>query len=93
LTYIYHYFKLQGAFYDRDDVALNGFSKFFKKIAEEENEHAQTLIKYQNLRGGRAILNEVGTPAEQEWPSPRAAIEFALNLEKKVNQVITVFPL
>jgi ferritin heavy chain len=32
-------------------------------------------------------LNEVGPPAEQEWPSPLAAIEFALHLEKKVNQV------
>jgi ferritin heavy chain len=66
---------------------LSGFSKFFKKSAEEENEHAQKLIQYQNLRGGRVVLNEVGPPAEQEWPSPLAAIEFALNLEKKVNQV------
>jgi ferritin len=66
---------------------LRGFSQFFKKIAEEENEHAQKLIKYQNFRGGRAVSNDVSTPAEHEWASPQAAIEFALNLEKKVNEV------
>lgn len=79
----------QAAFYDRDDVALNGFTKMFRKIAEEEYEHAQKLIKYQNLRGGRVVFSDVSCPTEQEWSSPLVAIEYALNLEKKVNQVIT----
>lgn len=60
----------------------------FKKIAEEEYEHAHKLIKYQNLRGGRVVFSEVSCPAEQEWSSPLVAIEYALTLEKKVNQVI-----
>jgi ferritin heavy chain len=36
-------------------------------------------------------LSEVGAPAEQEWSSPLVAIEYALGLEKKVNQVANSF--
>lgn len=68
-------------------MALKGFAKFFKESADEENEHAQKLMKYQNLRGGRVVLTAINRPAQQEWASPLAAMEFALNLEKQVNQV------
>ena len=69
---------------------MKGFAKFFKDFAEEEHGHAEKLIKYQNLRGGRVTFNDIGRPVEQEWTTPLAAIEFALNLEKKVNQVIVL---
>lgn len=46
----YVYFSMYG-FFDRDDVALQGFAKFFKKQSDEEREHAEKLIKYQNQRG------------------------------------------
>ena len=72
-------------------MALKGFSKFFKHFAEEENEYAQKLIKYQNKRGGRVTFSDVIGPAEQEWATPLAAFEFALNLEKKVNQAWKIF--
>ena len=68
-------------------MALKGFAKFFKESAEEENEHAQKLIKYQNLRGGRVLLTALNAPTQQEWDTPLVAVEFALNLEKQVNQV------
>ena len=68
-------------------MALKGFSKFFKKSAEEENEHAQKLIKYQNQRGGRVVFSELSSPAELVWASPLIALESVLNLEKAVNQV------
>jgi ferritin len=80
-------FEFRAPFYDRDDVAMNGFSKYFQESAEEESGHVRKLIKYQNRRGGRVVFTGVASPAEQEWASPLAAIEFALNLEKKVNQV------
>jgi ferritin heavy chain len=50
LTASYLYQSL--AFYfDRDDVALPGFSKLFKKHSEEEHEHAGKLMAYLNKRG------------------------------------------
>ena len=49
----------QAWYFDRDDVALKGFHKFFKKNSEEEREHAEKMMKYQNLRGGRVVLQPI----------------------------------
>lgn len=46
-------------YFERDDVALPGFSKFFKKCSNEEREHAQILMKFQNSRGGRVVLQNI----------------------------------
>ncbi|KAI0218255.1 hypothetical protein L0F63_006298 [Massospora cicadina] len=73
------------AYFGRDDVALPGLEKFFKKSSEEESEHAFKLIKYQNMRGGRVILNGIEGP-ENDWKSAVNAVESALQLEKDVNR-------
>ncbi|MGH0150678.1 UNVERIFIED_CONTAM: hypothetical protein FKN15_017846 [Acipenser sinensis] len=39
-------------YFDRDDVALHNFAKFFKHQSHEEREHAEKLMKQQNQRGG-----------------------------------------
>ena len=49
-------------YFDRDDVALHGFSKFFKHNSNEEREHAEKLMKYQNKRGGRVVIEEIPKP-------------------------------
>jgi ferritin heavy chain len=72
------------AHFDRDDIALPGFREFFKKQSDEEREHAQKFIEYQNKRGGRVTLSNLEKPPT-EWPSPLAALEAALGLEKIVN--------
>ncbi|RYR75583.1 hypothetical protein Ahy_A01g000140 [Arachis hypogaea] len=39
--------------------------KFFKESSEEEREHAEKLMKYQNIRGGRVTLHPItGPPSE-----------------------------
>merc|ERR1712241_800226 len=83
------YVYLSMSFYfSRDDVAFPGFAKYFKKNSDEEREHAQKFMEYQNNRGGRIVLQDVGKPAQDEWGSPVEAIEAALELEKTVNQSI-----
>ncbi|VDN15462.1 unnamed protein product [Dibothriocephalus latus] len=72
--------------FDRDDVALPGFRKFFLKSSEEEREHALKLMKYQNKRGGRIVLQDIAKPAVTEWASGREAMETALKLEREVNE-------
>jgi len=74
------------SFFDREDQALHGFAKFFKKNSDEEREHASKLMKYQNQRGGRVVFQNIAKPAACEWASPLEAIEAALALEKEVNQ-------
>lgn len=70
--------------FDRDDVALEGFHKYFKEQSDEEREHAEKLMKYQNKRGGRIVLQDVKAP-QVEWKTHIEALEDALALERKVN--------
>jgi len=71
--------------FDRDDVALEGFHSYFKKQSDEEREHAEKLMKYQNSRGGRIVLQDIKAP-QVEWSSHVKALEDALALERKVNE-------
>ncbi|XP_038639494.1 ferritin heavy chain-like [Scyliorhinus canicula] len=74
------------AFFDRDDVALKNFAKFFKDQSHEEREHAEKLMKFQNQRGGRVILQDVSKPDRDEWSNGLEAMKCALHLERTVNQ-------
>jgi len=73
-------------YFDRDDIALKGFAKFFKDNSDEEREHAEKLMKFQNQRGGRIVLQAVQKPEKDEWGSGLEAMQAALALEKNVNQ-------
>ncbi|XP_074657641.1 soma ferritin-like [Tubulanus polymorphus] len=73
-------------YFNRDDVALSGFHKFYKENSDEERGHADMLMKYQNMRGGRIVLQDIKAPAQSEWASGVASLEMALALEKKVNE-------
>jgi len=74
--------------YERDDVALPGIAKFMKKSSDEERQHAQMFMEYQNKRGGRIRLLPVSAPARQEWGTLLEGLQTALDLEKQVNQSI-----
>jgi len=83
------YVYLSMAYYfDRDDVALQGFHKFFKKQSNEEREHAESIMKYQNMRGGKVVLVSVEKPERDDWGSPLEAMQAAFELEKNVNQTL-----
>ncbi|XP_054710823.1 soma ferritin-like [Uloborus diversus] len=73
-------------YFDRDDVALPGFCKYFKKSSDEEREHAEKFMKYQNMRGGRIVLKPIEKPALEDWMGGLQAMKAALELEKTVNQ-------
>jgi len=84
--YASYVYQSMGWYFDRDDVALKGFSDFFKKSSEEEREHAEKLMKYQNQRGGRIVLQSIQKPDRDEWGTGLEAMTVALSLEKNVNQ-------
>jgi len=81
----YVYLSLS-AYFARDDVALHGFAKRFRDASHEEREHAEKLIDYQNMRGGRVVFREVAKPPSDEWGTALEAIEATLELEKTVNE-------
>ncbi|KAG1649860.1 Soma ferritin [Nymphon striatum] len=73
-------------YFDRDDVGLKGFFKYFKKASDEEREHAQKFMAYQNKRGGRIVLQDIKKPDNDEYGSGLDAMKIALELEKNVNE-------
>ena len=46
-------------YFDRADVALHGFARFFSDSSKEEREHTEKFMKYQNDRGGNIILQPI----------------------------------
>lgn len=86
--YASYVYQSMAWYFDREDVALKGFHKFFKKSSEEEREHAEKFMKYQNSRGGRVVLQSIEKPERDEWGSGLDAMQMALSLEKNVNQTL-----
>ncbi|GFR61046.1 ferritin [Elysia marginata] len=86
--YASYTYQSMAFYFDRDDVALPAFFKFFKHQADEEREHAEALMKYQNLRGGKIVLQDVKKPDTNDWTSCLHAMRVALQLEKNVNQAL-----
>jgi ferritin heavy chain len=83
VSYVYHALF---AYFDRDNVALPGMAAFFKAASEEEREHAEQLMEYQNVRGGRVRLASMVQPETEFNHADKGdalyAMELALSLEK-----------
>merc|ERR1712012_335657 len=84
--YASYVYLSMSAFFNRDDQALHGFAKFFKKSSDEEREHGMKLMEYQTKRGGRTVFQDISKPTTMEWGTPLQAMLDALELEKTVNQ-------
>jgi len=84
--YASYVYQSMSFYFDRDDVAMKGFSKFFKESSEEERGHAEKLMKFQNQRGGRVVFQDVKKPERDEWGTGLDAMQATLALEKSVNQ-------
>jgi ferritin heavy chain len=83
ISYVYHALH---SFFDRDNIGMPGLAKYFKDGSDEERDHAQLLITFQNIRGGRVKLSGIVSP-EVEYNHPEKgdalhAMELALSLEK-----------
>ncbi|KAJ3658149.1 hypothetical protein Zmor_009907 [Zophobas morio] len=85
LSAFYTYLSMAYHF-QRDDVALPGFYKYFKACSDEERDHAHKLMEYMNKRGGHVILSDISAPAKQDWGTAQEAMFAALELEKNVNE-------
>ena len=86
--YASYCYQSMAFYFDRDDVALPGFAKFFKKSSDEEREHAEKLMNFQNKRGGRIVLQDIKKPERDEWGTGLDAMQVAMSLEKSVNSAL-----
>jgi len=83
VSYLYHALY---AYFDRDNVGLPGMAEYFKEMSEEEREHAEKCMEYQNKRGGRVKLRTMAAPESEFFHAEKGealyAMELALALEK-----------
>ncbi|XP_047270733.1 ferritin-2, chloroplastic isoform X2 [Capsicum annuum] len=75
---------------DDCEAAINEQIKFFKESSEEEREHAEKFMEYQNKRGGKVKLQSILMPLTEfdhaEKGDALYAMELALSLEKLTNE-------
>ena len=84
----YQYHALY-SYFSRDEIAFKNIGDFFYKCCLEEREHADTLVKYQIMRGGKVVLENIAKPLlEFNTDNTKSAIllgfELALQLEQQV---------
>ncbi|XP_020496361.1 ferritin, lower subunit-like [Labrus bergylta] len=87
LSASYTYLSL-GMYFDRDDVALPSFSSFFLERSVKEREQAEKLLEYQNMRGGRILLQNIAKPSREDWRGGLDALTFSLDYQKTLNTCI-----
>ncbi|KAM7370881.1 hypothetical protein PAMP_010393 [Pampus punctatissimus] len=83
----YTYLSL-GMYFDRDDVALQKFSSFFLERSLKEREQTEKLLEYQNMRGGRIVLQTIAKPSREDWRGGLDAMSFSLDYQKSLNAYI-----
>ncbi|XP_060039382.1 ferritin heavy chain-like [Erinaceus europaeus] len=71
-------------YFTRDDVAMKNLARFFLRLSSEERANAENLIQLQKQRGAHTNLLEIQVC--EDWESGPKAVDFALGLEKHVNQ-------
>lgn len=70
-----------------EDMGLRNLAALFRKQTEEEREHALKILDYVPSVEGKVKLAAIPQPPA-EWPSVEAAIEGALEHERKVTRQI-----
>lgn len=55
----HHCYHFQSHFFDRNDVALDKISNYFKKASHEERGHAEQMMRYHNKRGGISVFSQI----------------------------------
>lgn len=81
-------FLALGMYFDRDDIALPKFSTFFLERSVKEREQAEKLLEYQNMRGGRILLQTIAKPSREDWRGGLDAMSFSLDYQKSLNTCI-----
>ena len=75
-------YNILASILDHPGVAYPGYAKFFRAEALEEIKHAQDITAYHHKRG--AVVNFTHQHQTIQAQDPIAALEYALDLEKRV---------
>ncbi|XP_060039509.1 ferritin heavy chain-like [Erinaceus europaeus] len=81
------YIYLSMAYYfQREDVALKNFSRFFLRLSSHARERAEKMMQLQVLRGARLKLSDIKKPNWLDWKSSLNTLDKAMSQEQVVNE-------
>merc|ERR1712105_98419 len=72
--YASYVYKSMATYFAREDIALHGFAKRFREASKEESEHADKMIDYQTMRGGRVVFRDIAKPNRDDWGTALEAV-------------------
>jgi len=76
------------AHFNNPNVGRFGFGKFYEHSSTEEREHAQKIIDYINLRGGRVGPLKVEESPKSSFENVLEGLRFSLEFENKINNML-----
>lgn len=91
-----HNYRDLSAHFSHPSVAYPGLAAFFRHNSEEEKDHAQKFIDFQNARCGTVVIPALRNPMESFYgtmgpslaPSPLSSLEYALYMERGITEVL-----
>uniref|UniRef100_A0A915EKS5 Ferritin n=1 Tax=Ditylenchus dipsaci TaxID=166011 RepID=A0A915EKS5_9BILA len=78
----FYQYAAMSSYFGRAEVALPGAALFFGKQSMDEKSHAQKLIDYQCIRGGKVVYTDIKAPTKQQWSTLLMAVHDALEMER-----------
>ncbi|XP_055987071.1 ferritin heavy chain-like [Sorex fumeus] len=72
-------------YFDRGDVGLGRFSRYFRELFGEVFEQAEKLMQLQNQQGAQLFFHDIQKPHKDAWEGCLNAMDFALILHKIIN--------
>lgn len=80
----YYKYQAMSSWLNRDDIALPGLASYYYNTALGEIKHANKVIEYLAIRGGKVVYKEI--PAmPTEWESALNVVKTSLQIERDVN--------
>merc|ERR1712080_553989 len=92
--YASYVYLSMASYFSRDDQALHGFAKFFRKSSDEERSHAIMFMDYQNKRGGKCVFQDIAKPTRPSGAAPsRPLCQLSSSRRKSTRPSLTFTPL
>lgn len=82
---LFYAYNAMSAYFGRDNVAMLGFGKMFRRFADQNYGHALVFQDFQAKRGGRTVLGPINSPNGDyghEKGDGLYALELTLGFEK-----------
>ena len=86
-----HTYLMLYSYFSHDSVAFPGMCKYLKEMSDEERQHADAFIKYQNMRGGKVVIDSVSCPIFEPRQGESVLLKtfkFILELEQSVYESV-----